>query len=460
MTSTDPSRLDRHGPEEPTAGDFALYWMSAAVRTQDNEALEFAIGRANATGRRLAVLFVLDPSYPEAQQRHFEFLRQGLDDVTTGLAQRNVKFVVRIGAIADQVLDVAADATEIVTDRTYLRHQRSTLRQVVERSGKPVTEVESAVIVPTHVTSDKREYAARTIRPKIHDHLESFLKLPETVTLEKESRNLSIEGSTGADLDDTIAALDDGDSVQTRTRLFTGGQFQARATLDAFIDDLLPTYDDERNKPELGNVSHMSMYLHFGHISPVRVATEINGSGSPTDKIDSYIEELVVRRELGFNYVEFEPDYDKYSSLPEWARTTLDEHRSDTRDHVYTRSELETAQTHDRYWNAAMIQLRETGYLHNYMRMYWGKKILEWTNAPEYAYRTVLTLNNRHLYDGRDPNSYGNVGWVFGLWDRAWQERNVFGKTRSMTASGLERKADPDAYVRRISEITGLEVPA
>lgn len=460
MTSIDPARLKQHGPDEPTSGSYVLYWMSAAVRTQDNEALEFAISRANTTNRRLAVLFVLDPSYPEAQQRHFEFLRQGLEDVATGLAQRNIEFVVRIGDRVDQLIDVAADATEIITDRTYLRHQRASLERIVERAGKPVTEVEGAVIVPTHVASDKREYAARTIRPKIHDHLETFLRLPEAVTLEKKSRNLSIAGASSSEIGEAIAGLDDGDSVQTRTRLFTGGQFTARATLDRFIDDLLPSYDDQRNKPERGNVSHMSMYLHFGHISPVRVATAIRASGAPEEMIDSYIEELVVRRELGFNYVEFEPDYDKYSSLPDWAKTTLDEHRDDPRDHVYTRSEFEAAQTHDRYWNAAMIQLRETGYLHNYMRMYWGKKILEWSNTPQYAYRTVLTLNNRHLYDGRDPNSYGNVAWVFGLWDRAWQERDVFGKTRSMTASGLERKADPDEYVKRISDVTGLEVPA
>jgi deoxyribodipyrimidine photo-lyase len=458
MPSIDQERLQRHGPEEPVAGRYVLYWMSSAVRTQDNAALEFAIERANASNRRLAVLFVIDPSYPEAQQRHFEFLRQGIHDVATGLARRNVKFVVRIGARVDQVLDVAADATEIVTDRTYLRHQRNALQPIIDLSGKPVTEVEGAVIVPTHVVSDKREYAARTIRPKIHRHLETFLELPDTVTLDKKSRNLSIAGATEAEIDELIAGLDDGDTVQTSTRLFTGGQFQARTTLDRFIGKQLSTYVDERSRPEAGNVSHMSMYLHFGHISPIRVATEIRASDAPEGTIDSFIEELVVRRELGFNYVEFEPAYDKYSSLPEWARKTLAEHRDDPREHVYARSEFELAQTHDPYWNAAMIQLRETGYLHNYMRMYWGKKILEWSNTPEYAYRTVLTLNNRHLYDGRDPNSYGNIGWVFGLWDRAWQERDVFGKTRSMTASGLERKADPDAYVSRISEITGLEV--
>ena len=257
MTSTNPARLERQGPEEPSRGEYTLYWMSAAVRTQDNAALEFAIERANSTSRRLAVLFVIDTSYPEAQQRHFGFLRQGLDDVATGLAQRNVKFVVRVGDRVSQVIDVAADATEIITDRTYLRHQRSTLREVVKRSGKPVTEVEGGVVVPTHVTSGKREYAARTIRPKIHDHLEAFLRLPESVTLEKKSRNLSIAGATNAEIEDAIAGLNEGAAVQTRTRLFAGGQFQARATLDRFIDRLLPTYDDERNKPELANVSHI-----------------------------------------------------------------------------------------------------------------------------------------------------------------------------------------------------------
>ncbi len=432
--------------------------MSAAARTQENDALEFAIERANATSRRLAVLFVLDPSYPEAQKRHFEFLQQGLEDVAGGLAERNIKFVVRLGNRADHVVDVAADATEIVTDRTYLRHQRAILDEVVGRTGKQTTEVETAVVVPTHMTSDKREYAARTIRPKIHGHLSEFKELAEMVTIDKKSRSLSIDGATESDVEEAISRLDDGDAVQTRIRLFTGGQHQARAALDRFIADMLPTYDEERNKPERGNVSHMSMYLHFGHISPVRVAIEIEASGAPEEMIDSYIEELVVRRELGFNFVEFEPEYDKYSSLPDWAKKTLKDHEDDPRERVYTRSEFERALTHDPYWNAAMIQLRETGYLHNYMRMYWGKKILEWSNTPEYAYRTVLTLNNRHLYDGRDPNSFGNVGWVFGLWDRAWQERDVFGKTRSMTASGLERKADPDEYVRRVSETVGLEV--
>ncbi len=458
MTTTHPERLRAHGPPDPSKGSFTLYWMSSAVRTHDNEALEHAIGRANETGKRLAVLFVLDPSYPEAQRRHFDFLVDGLHAVATGLDQRNIALVVRIGDIADQVVDVAGDATEIVTDRTYLRHQRSTLEKVVERTGKRVTEVEGAVVVPTHVVSDKREYAARTIRPKIHRHLDEFLHLPDTATLDKKSSNLSIPGASRSDIQASVEAADEGAEVRTRTRLFEGGQHQARATLRAFVDELLPTYDDQRNRPESRNVSHMSMYLHFGHISPVRVATEIAGSGADEAMIDAYLEELVVRRELGFNYVEFETDYDRYSALPDWAKTTLAEHRNDPREHVYTRTEFERAETHDRYWNAAMIQLRETGYLHNYMRMYWGKKILEWSNTPEYAYRTVLTLNNRHLYDGRDPNSFGNVGWVFGLWDRAWQERQVFGKTRTMTASGLERKADPDEYVRQISETVGIEV--
>jgi deoxyribodipyrimidine photo-lyase len=170
---------------------------------------------------------------------------------------------------------------------------------------------------------------------------------------------------------------------------------------------------------------------------------------------DAFIEELVVRRELAINFCEFEPDYDSYTCLPEWAKTTLAEHRDDNRPYRYTRAQLEAAETHDPYWNAAMREMVHTGYMHNYMRMYWGKKILEWTNKPEYAFRTALYLNNKYLLDGRDPNSYAGVAWVFGNHDRGWREREVFGKVRYMNAAGLERKCDIEAYVEKVQALTG-----
>jgi deoxyribodipyrimidine photo-lyase len=186
----------------------------------------------------------------------------------------------------------------------------------------------------------------------------------------------------------------------------------------------------------------------------VWLALQVQEAAAPSDDIDSYIEELIVRRELAVNHVYFRPDtYDQYDCLPEWARETLDDHADDEREYVYTREELEQSETHDPYWNAAMTEMRATGYMHNYMRMYWGKKILEWSPDPKTAFDRALTLNNRYFLDGRDPNSYANVLWLFGLHDRGWKERPVYGKVRYMSQGGLERKADPDAYVEKVDRL-------
>jgi len=198
----------------------------------------------------------------------------------------------------------------------------------------------------------------------------------------------------------------------------------------------------------------MSLYLHFGQISPLELALRLTRLPSPLQEgRDAYLEELIVRRELAANFVHFTPDYDAFSSLPDWARRTLDAHSKDPRNPFYGPEQLEKAQTHDPYWNAAMVEMKVTGYMHNYMRMYWGKKILEWSSSPEVAYRTLLALNNRYFIDGRDPNSYANAGWIFGLHDRPWGGRSVYGTVRSMSAAGLERKCDIDAYVRKVERL-------
>ncbi len=453
--AVEPERIHPRNDPEPRKGDYVLYWMQASVRAEHNPALEHAIATANELGSRLLVCFGLMDDYPEASERHYRFLLEGLAAVDTGLARRNVKFVVRRGHPAEVAIDLAEDARAVVMDRGYLRHQRRWRDRVVERVRAPVVEVEGDVVVPVEVAADKREYAARTLRPKLHDAWDPFLRPLDTVTLDKHSRNLTVDGIDIAGVDAVLGGLDIDRSVPAVPHHFRGGTRQARARLKRFLDETLPRYDENRNQPQTDHVSYLSMYLHYGHISPVYVAHAARESGAPRSQVDAFLEELIVRRELAFNYVSFEPDYDSYSSLPGWARTTLAEHRDDPREHVYTRSQLANGETHDRYWNAAMAEMRETGYLHNYMRMYWGKKILEWTNTPEYGYRTTLALNNRYLLDGRDPNSYANVAWVFGLHDRPWQEREVFGKVRYMSASGLERKADPDAYVAKIENRIG-----
>ena len=225
--------------------------------------------------------------------------------------------------------------------------------------------------------------------------------------------------------------------------------------LNRFLEKQLPTYHTDRNPPEKNVGSHLSPYLHFGQISPITMALRARAAKAPPEPVAAFIEELVVRRELAFNFVNYTPGFDRYESLPEWARRTLAEHRDDPRPHVYDQSCLEAADTHDPYWNAAMDEMRITGYMHNYMRMYWGKKVLEWTATPEAAFDTLLTLNNRYFLDGRDPNSYAGVGWIFGTHDRAWPERAVYGKVRTMMASGLERKFDIGKYVDRIRALKG-----
>ena len=227
-----------------------------------------------------------------------------------------------------------------------------------------------------------------------------------------------------------------------------GGTRAARQRLASFVEDGLDAYGEGRSDIVERNVSGLSPYLHFGQISPVEVYRAVVEADAPAGAKDSFVDELVVRRELAVNFVHHTPDYDAFACLPDWAKTTLKAHASDTREATYGRKALENGKTDDPYWNAAMREMRVTGYLHNHMRMYWGKRILAWSKTPESAYADALHLNNKYLLDGRDANSYANIGWLFGLHDRGWPEREVFGKVRTMTASGLKRKFDVDAYVK------------
>jgi deoxyribodipyrimidine photo-lyase len=451
-----PERITEHRDVDPRPGRYVLYWMQASVRAHFNPALEYAIGEANRLEQPLVVGFGLTTAYPEASARHYRFLLDGLADVATAMRRREVKFVMRRGDPATVAIDLAGDASSVVIDRGYLRHQRAWRRQLLERYDGPVVEIEGDVVVPVETASNKREYAARTIRPKIHRHREEFLVDLATTAIDRPSLGLAISGVDVDDADAMLAGLDVDRSVAP-VDAYRGGNSRAVAELRRFLEERMSTYNEHRNQPHTDDVSYLSMFLHYGHISPVYAALEAQRAASG-DNLASFLEELIVRRELAYNYVWFERDYHKYSALPQWARNTLARHADDPRSHLYTRTQLERGETHDRYWNAAMAEMRETGYMHNYMRMYWGKKILEWTNTPAYAYRTTLHLNNKYLLDGRDANSFAGVGWVFGLHDRPWSEREVFGTIRYMSADGLERKTDPDAYVRKVEERTGVDL--
>jgi len=434
-------------------GAYVLYWMQHAQRAEYNHALEFAIQQANDLSLPLLVVFGLTEAYPEANLRHYTFMLEGLQETQRALAARGIKLVVRCDTPDAAALQLGADAALIICDRDYLRPAKQWCDNVAENAGCRVLQVETDVVVPVETVSQKAEYAARTIRPKIHRHLERFLVELRTTPLSQHSLDLAI---AGVDLTDIAAVLDDlalDRSVPPVSHLFQGGTSAARTTLRQFLDEEFAQYVEHRNQPETDSVSHMSKYVHFGQISPLYVALQIRAASSvDREPIDAYIEELIVRRELAINFVHFTADYDKYSCLPDWAQKTLSAHRDDERPYRYTRQQMEDAETHDVYWNAAMREMRYTGHMHNYMRMYWGKKILEWCNTPEYAYQTALALNNKYFIDGRDANSYAGVGWVFGLHDRAWQERAIFGKVRYMSARGLERKSQIKQYVQKVTD--------
>ncbi len=456
MGAVDPGRLQPLN-ETPRreSGRYVLYWMQQSQRAVNNPALEYAIEQANEEDRPLLVVFGLMDDYPEANLRHYTFMLEGLQETQARLSERGIRMVVRHGNPAEVALAYAEDATLLVTDRGYLRHQKRWRAHVAEDTPCHIVQVEGDVVVPVETVTDKAEYAARTIRPKIHEHLDRFLARPETVSVKHPSTDLDVPG--GLSLDDVSAVTDQLDldrSLPPVSALYRGGRSEATATLETFLAQHLDGYDANRNQIQSHAVSHMSKYLHFGQISPVWLAQQIQATEAPETDLDSYIEELVVRRELAMNHVHFRPDtYDSYDCLPDWAQESLAEHADDEREYVYSRAELEQSETHDPYWNAAMTEMRATGYMHNYMRMYWGKKILEWSPDPRTAYERTLAFNNRYFLDGRDPNSYANVAWVFGLHDRGWKERPVYGKVRYMSQGGLERKADPDAYVEKVERL-------
>lgn len=452
----DDRRLRRLNDADPGHGDHVLYWMQAAARTRTNHALEYAVQRANDLQLPLLVVFGLWDDYPSATARTFRFLLEGLSDVATNLARRDIGFAVRRGEPLDVAVDAADAAAAVVVDRGHMVEARRWRTRLGRALDVEVTEVETNLVVPVDVVTDKRQYAARTIRPRIHDHLDDFTQELLTTSVDRSWRG-DAGGVDVSDPDAALAELSCDRDVAPVDRLH-GGEEQAAATLRRFVDEALAGYADARNQPATMQVSYLSPYLHFGHLSPIDAVLAARVADAPSDDVADFVEELVVRRELSHNYCWFEDDHDKFSALPDWARTTLEEHRDDDREVTYTRTELVEATTHDRAWNAAQVELRETGYMHNYMRMYWGKQILAWTNTPEYGFRVTREINDRFLLDGRDPNSAVGVAWCYGLHDRAWQERPVFGKVRTMTRSGLERKFDVDAYVELVEDLSGVEV--
>ncbi len=432
-------------------GSYVVYWMQASQRIIDNDALAYAIQIANAMLKPLLVYFGITGSFPEANRRHYRFMLEGIEELERELKILGIPLLVHPYGIAKGLEPLYAHMAYLVTDRAYTRTEISWRSHVAQKASCPMMMVETNVVVPVEYVSDKEEYSAATLRRKITPLIGEFVERTTREDLSIPSLGIELPYAS-ADLSDIPALMEElgiPDGVGECPWMH-GGQLSALATLKSFIAEHLSGYDTKRNDPVNPYVSSLSPYLHFGMISPVTIYHEVMITGLPD--VAPFLEELIVRRELAMNFVRYNPQYDSYEGLPEWARKTMAKHLGDERDYCYTKDQLEKAETHDRYWNTAQKELLHLGTIHGYMRMYWGKKILEWSKTPQEAFSIALYLNNKYQMDGRDPNGFAGVSWCFGKHDRPWAERAVFGMVRYMNDKGLQRKFKMEGYIQRIEE--------
>ena len=444
---------DNEGHEERCV----LYWMQRAQRGQDNHALDAAIALANRLKLPVIVLFVV-ADYPAANLRHYTFMLEGIRDAARHLKQRGTPLVIRRGSPPHEVVHMAKElkASAVISDEGETRTPRAWRTDVKESLTVPFACIDADVVVPTKYFP-KEEWAARTIRPKIQRILPTYLQ----PIVHLESRHpLDRPPCDSGDTENPLSYLESLhiDRSVAPSEMFHGGQDEGKRRVERFIKEHLSTYGTRRNSPEVEGTSMLSAYLHFGHISVQQTAWDIEQyipeqTGSSHIDADggrsAYLEELIVRRELAINFALRNPHYDSLEGCPDWGKKTLQKHSSDPRQWNYSREELEQARTHDELWNASQREMMQTGRMHGYMRMYWAKKILEWTATPEEAFEDTVYLNDKYEIDGRDANGYTGIAWAIGgKHDRPWgPERPIFGLVRYMALSGMQRKMDTRAYI-------------
>lgn len=446
----DESRIKHLNSGPVSKGKYVLYWMQQSQRAEWNHALEYAMLRSKEAKLPLVACFGLTADFPMAAARHYRFMLEGIRETARALKKKGVPLILRIGSPPRVAADLSAEAALVVTDRGYLRIQKKWRREAAEAMQCPLIQVETDVIVPVEEASPKEDFTAGTFRPKILRRLEEYLHPMKTLKGKQDSIGIPLNSENTDDIEGLLIKLGFKNDDRPSNRI-RGGTKEAKKRLNIFIKDHLDRVPDERNDPSKGCVSRLSPYLHFGQISPLYIALKVKDRRSPGS--DIFLEELIVRRELAMNFVHYNEKYDSIQCLPDWAVKTLEEHIGDPREYIYSDRELEEALTHDRYWNAAQKELLIRGHMHGYMRMYWGKKILEWSSTPEEAFRRVVYLNDRYSLDGRDPNGYAGAAWCFGKHDRAWGTRPVFGKVRYMNDAGLKRKFDIESYVNQIDSL-------
>lgn len=436
--------------EPPEKARYVLYWSQMNRRVESNHALAFAADLANQRGLPLLFYEGLTCSYPFANDRLHTFLLEGVAETSRRLAKLGIGYVFHLRKRRrdpnDALYRLAADAAAVMTDDYPAFVAVDHNRRVPERLEIPYYTVDSSCIVPmSHF--EKQEYAAYTIRPKINRVLKQCLTpVPPIRVKKKWDLPISPLHCEVIDIAQTVSQCEVDHSVAP-SQEFRGGRKEAERRLNHFLKTNLRRYAKTSNQPSERSTSGLSPYLHFGHISSLEVALSVKEYAAEHKLIvDEFLEELIVRRELAFNFARFGPKPTDLGALPNWARETLRKHASDKRDPIYTRDQFERAETHDELWNATQGEMLRDGKIHGYYRMYWGKKIIEWSATHQDALDTMIYLHDKYALDGRDPNTYANILWCFGLHDRPWSERAIFGMVRYMSLDGMKRKTDVPEY--------------
>ncbi len=445
-------RILRGGPPDPS-GRCVLYWMQRAQRGRDNPALNLAIELGNARKLPVVAVFGLFAGYPAAQRRHFRFLVEGLPETRDALMARGVPLVVRLGPPPEVVREIVEEVRPavVVGDENPLRVPRLWRDELARGLDVPFACVDADVVVPSDLFP-KEEYAARTLRPKLLRVRDDYVKpIPNPRSRTPWPSGTEPMGEA-VEVDPLMAKLKVGGVGEVSG--YRGGTAEAMRRLRRFLKDRLPRYSTERNEPTPYQTSELSAHLHFGHISPTTIALAVRDSGEAPEDIDVYLEELIVRRELAVNFAARNPDYDRLEGCPAWALQTLAKHRGDPRPGVTPADRLDRGESADPLWNAAQNEMVLTGRMHNYLRMYWAKRLLELTPDAETAFALAVEWNDRYEMDGRDPNGYAGIAWAIGgRHDRPWPERPVFGTVRSMSERSTPKKFDSAAYIARVRNL-------
>ena len=447
LTSDARVTVRRAGIANPD-GSGVVYWMQRAQRGIDNPALDVAVEAANHLGKGVVVFFAPVPFYPHANLRHYRFLNQGIPDIAAALARRNVGFVLRrypdhsVVKFCEEV-----KAALVVGDENPMREPEAWRQTAAKELRVPLWTVDADVIVPAKLLG-KTQYAAHIIRPRLQAQLKTYLVPSENprarVAWKKPAALHSLEPESDItkrwELDRSVSPVSN----------WRGGSGEATRCLNDFVDHKLSGYGTRRNHPESDHTSRLSPYLHFGHISPITVALAVERADAPPADKGAFLNQIITWRELSVNLVRSHPNYDDFECAEPWAHRTLAAHAKDLRPVLHTETQLENAETHDQLWNAAQMQMVNTGWMHNYVRMYWAKKILEWSRTPAEAHRIAVRLNDKYELDGRDPNGYAGIAWaIVGKFDRPWFERAIFGQIRYMSGASTGKKFDSKKYIQQ-----------